>query len=163
MSEPKYVNLDTVSIAWLSIWTVLGATPVPIFWIQSTNKKNDFHQLQSTILLETSYTVQKSYYTLQFYKILLHTNKSLLHTVLENSILGFAYTEKLSASGGQLPASSSLNVRHKSPPLYSRSEASTETRSSLNCTTWRHLRPLLLSWCRLGPVVVSHNGVYRDQ
>ena len=33
MSEPKYVNLDTVSIAWLSIWTVLGATPVPIFWI----------------------------------------------------------------------------------------------------------------------------------
>ena len=32
MSEPKYVNLDTVSIAWLSIWTVLGATPVPIFW-----------------------------------------------------------------------------------------------------------------------------------
>jgi len=33
MSEPKYVNLDTVSIACLSIWTVLGATPVPIFWI----------------------------------------------------------------------------------------------------------------------------------
>ena len=34
MSEHKYVNLDTVSIAWLSIiWTVLGATPVPIFWI----------------------------------------------------------------------------------------------------------------------------------
>ena len=33
MSEPKYVNLDTVSIARLSIWTVLGATPVPIFWI----------------------------------------------------------------------------------------------------------------------------------
>jgi len=36
MSEPKYVNLDTVSIAWLSIWTVLGATPVPIFWILTT-------------------------------------------------------------------------------------------------------------------------------
>ena len=33
MSEPKYVNLVTVSTAWLSIWTVLGATPVPIFWI----------------------------------------------------------------------------------------------------------------------------------
>jgi len=26
MSEPKYVNLDTVSIAWLSIWTVLGVS-----------------------------------------------------------------------------------------------------------------------------------------
>jgi len=26
MSEPKYVNLDTVSIACLSIWTVLGVS-----------------------------------------------------------------------------------------------------------------------------------------
>ena len=43
--------------------------------------QNDFHQLRLIILLQNLYSVQKSYYTLQFYKILLHTHKFLQHTL----------------------------------------------------------------------------------
>ena len=40
----KYVNLDTVSTAWLSIWTVLGASPVPIVLIVVSMRLRCCHQ-----------------------------------------------------------------------------------------------------------------------